>query len=719
MHLCKNLTFVLFMLNLYVFGQNKTIFIADNNTRLGIPNVFVIGANINCVSDNTGKIIINQINNADSILISHIAYQKITVKNDWLFKQDTVYLKLINIETGEVKVISSLIDNQSNVQKLEIDDLKKSIYQTTGDLLKNESVLYIKDYGGYTGVKAASLRGLGSENTAVLFNEARVNDLRTGMFDFSLVSPLGINKIEVYKNSDFESSEITAGGIIKLYSDVVADETKLTAGVKYNPESLTSFFGTYQNRYKKIAYSINYERAYSSNNYKYIFEGESYKRKNAFFSKSFIGANLNWTINKNTLKFYSHYSILNNGVPGFVVTNNTQSSCASNNSKVFLAVLNNTYNINSIYSINTLVSFNTQKLIINDPLKQIFSNKTVQQSKLNDWAAQIRLKYVKENFNLNAGYEFLYSDLTNDLPIEHDITLLLNKKTNKFFSSFNYNIKNPISYFNNVIFSGTCFYEFSNEKIFEKDYNSNFSYRFAVGVTPEFINNLYITLNYSNLLRTPSFNEQFYSNLYNAKVLQKEKYKSWDINLDYNYDIWGKSSISISYYDMISRDKIVWVPSRQALQVPKNYAHIRYNGFEANLNNNFFDLINFNIIYNYTRALNKTLLYNGDNSYNKQLIYTPEQRLILNVSAIYKNYSLSVFNSFVGDRYYTADNDRNNLLRQYYICDLAASASYNLLDLKNTVTLSISNIFNNEYFVIQSYPMPLRTFTLTYILELL
>ncbi|MFH0734901.1 MAG: TonB-dependent receptor plug domain-containing protein [bacterium] len=719
MYLNKILALFLFFLNICLFGQNKVVIIADNNTRIGIPNVFVIGKYTNCISNNAGlvELDVNSIN--DSILISHVAYEKLLIDNNRLFKLDTVFLKPVDIVTDEVKITSNFIDNQSKVQKLEINEFKKSTYQTIGDLLKNESALYIKDYGGYTGVKAASLRGLGSENTIVLFNEARVNDLRTGMFDFSLISPLSLSKIEVYKNSDFESSEITAGGIVKLYTDVLSTKEKASAGIKLSSEFMRSFFGSYQNNYKNLSFAVNYERAYSSNNYKYVFEGENYRRKNAFFSKSFVSTNINWNLNKYVVKFYSHYSVLTNGVPGFVVTNNVQSSNAINNSKVFLAVLNNKYSINNNYSITTLFSYNTQNLIINDPQNQIFSNKNIQKSKLNDLSGFLKLKYIKENLNLTAGYEYKYSDLKNDLPIEGKTTLELNKNSNKFFGSFNYNVKQPIIYLNNVILSGTCFYEFGNEKIFENNYNTNFSYRFAMGIIPSFINNLILTFNYSDLLRIPTFNEQFYSNLYNAKVLQKEKYKSWDINLDYSFNLWGKTSISFSYYDLISRDKIVWVPSRQALQVPKNYAHIRYNGFEFGLNSAFFEVFDLVVIYNFTQAFNKALLYKGDNSYNKQLVYTPKQRLNINISAAYKNYSFSVYNSFIGDRYYTADNDPYNLLQQYYICDIAASVNYNLFNLKNSVTIAISNLFNNEYFVIQSYPMPLRTLTLTYILELL
>jgi hypothetical protein len=50
-----------------------------------------------------------------------------------------------------------------------------------------------------------------------------------------------------------------------------------------------------------------------------------------------------------------------------------------------------------------------------------------------------------------------------------------------------------------------------------------------------------------------------------------------------------KFRFSATYYNLISKDKIIWIPTRQALQTPKNYGHIRYNGFEINTNSSFFN----------------------------------------------------------------------------------------------------------------------------------
>ncbi len=715
MYFCKIFSVFLFLCNTLLLAQ-KVIIVCNYETKNGIANVTVFSDKYSYITDNNGLLELPKTLPSDSIYFSHVAYSKTSL----LYKdiKDTVFLRPKNLITDEITITAKYTE-QGFKQTIDINNVQKSNFATIGDLIKAESDLFIKDYGGVSGVKGVSLRGLSSENTVVLFNEARINDMRTGMFDFSLISPLAIDKIEIIKNNSIESSYFSAGGIVKLSSGFNAAENKILFGAKANSDFYRSVFFNIKQIYNNFNYSINFERGYSSNNYKYNFEGIELRRQNAFFSKSFLSADIEYRTSKNILNLYTHYSHLKNGIPGFVVNNNTSSSSAYNLSKMYFFVANNNYLLQNNWFILGNVSYNYQNLYLYDPLKQIFSNKTSQSSILHETSGFVKSRYNKNNFIIHLGYEFTYSNLKNEMPTENNIFLNINKTYNKLFINGSYSITS-VPYSKEINFFVGFGYDFYKQNLLNTNKGNLFSYNTQAEIKPAILPSLRLLLSFSKLLRAPSFNEQFYSSLYNLKFLNNEYYEGYDFTIDYDKIAGTDINFTATYYNLISKDKIVWIPSRQALQTPKNYGHIRYTGVEVKIESSFFkNLINVNVLYNYNNALSKSKMFAGDNSFNKQLVYVPKERININTSINYKNITLNVYNSFTGERFYSSDNSYKNRLNQYYVCDASLSYFYQLLSFKHNISFSVFNIFNTDYFVIQSYPMPLRNYSITYIMEIL
>lgn len=717
MKICKIFLILLFITANQIFSQ-KTIYLADKISKIGIENVNAAFFNGNLLSDKNGRVKFSAINYADTIAFTHVSYESKKINYYEISQIDTLFLTLKNYVTDDVTITTKTTSSQTK-QVYKVDETKKALFNTTGDMLKFDAGIYVKDYGGDNGVKSVSLRGLSSENTIVLFNEARINDLRTGMFDFSLISPLLINKMEVYKNTDFNGSNISEGGIIKLVSGDNITENKLLAGLKTNTDNLFSGFFNVERVAGNFSYAINFERSYSSNNYDYSFEGKDYDRKNAFFSKYFVSSTVAYKNSFNVLKAYFHLTELNSGIPGFVVTNNTQSSQASNNSRSMLAILTDDLQISNSISLLSMLSFNKQNLKLKDPYMQIFSNKTEQKSLLNDFSGKFKLQYFAKDWILNLGYELYYSDLKNDLPTEQNKILKLNKTSNKVFASGTYKNSSLLKFVDNFQLMALTSYEIINEKIFGHNNDYIPAYKISLRFESIGIKNINLILNNSISKRAPSFNEQFYSCLYNIKALNDEKYKSWDATIDYSFNFFGNEKISVTYYDIISKDKIVWIPSRQALQVPKNYGHIRHKGIEVEYSGKYFDnALGLTLLYNNNSAKSKSLMYSGDNSYNKQLVYTPEHKINCKLDFTYKNWNWLLYGMFTSERYYTNDNSPQNRLDSYFTIDAALTYRFDFYNIKNNLTVAVNNMLNENYFIIQSYPMPLRTITFTYILEI-
>ena len=75
-------------------------------------------------------------------------------------------------------------------------------------------------------------------------------------------------------------------------------------------------------------------------------------------------------------------------------------------------------------------------------------------------------------------------------------------------------------------------------------------------------------------------------------------------------------------------------------------------------------------------------------------------------------------NTWSGKSYYTPDNDEFSSLDPWFISDL--SLNYKILtgSISHNIGLNIYNLFNKNYFIVQSYPMPLRSFSITYMITI-
>ncbi len=257
-------------------------------------------------------------------------------------------------------------------RKLIVNEAMRNQNYSIGDLLKNNTSLMVRDYGGYAGLKTVSSRGLSSENTLVLFNEARINDLRTGSFDFSSLGTQSVDFIEVYKSSEIENPRPAPGGVVKLYSGNLSGENSANLGVRFGSNSLKSLFAQYKASFSGISGALNFERSYSTNDYNYGFEAKEFSRNNAFFSKTFISGDFQWRLNKWKFKIYSHFSTLNNGIPGFVVTNNNSTSSALTKTNSFLSIANIENKLSEELTYRSTLTYQNQKHSLTDPLGQLF-----------------------------------------------------------------------------------------------------------------------------------------------------------------------------------------------------------------------------------------------------------------------------------------------------------------------------------------------------------
>jgi len=705
-----------------ITGFAQTIRIIDASTGSPIPDVVVNSSFRSKISDRFGRVNLSDFNKNEVILFSHLAYKQKSFLKEELVKQKIVELKQKTFIENEVVVEDSSLSIKKTqfAKTIKISSKEIQAFTNVGEILKLKSSLQLKDYGGYGASKTVSSRGMSSENTIVLFNNVKVSDLRSGIFDFSKISSHSIDKIEVLKSADNESSHIAAGGIVKITSGN-SSKNYTRVLTKFGSDGLKSFTGSFNRANNKFSYGVKAEYGESKNEYDFHFLGKNYKRKNAQFTKGFISADLSYKKRDYVLKFYSHYSHFKNGIPGFVVTNNVASSKAKNEIGSSLSIINFDYLFDENLIFNSTASYQNQLSIYKDPDNELFYQKKRKDSRLNEFTISNRFNYKFYNYNLFFGYEYNYADISGMNYIKDLDKPITNFRYNhKMFATVSGTFHNLLELLKTTTLSFNFSYDFINEKL---GYNKNtegrsFNLSFATRVKG--LDDLIIKTHYFDSFRNPTLNERYFSSLFFPSDLVSEKYKGFDLGFDYQFDFAGKTNISISYFNIDGQDKIIWLPSSMGIHRPVNYGEVKTKGLEVELNKSFFNnQFDVDIIYNLTDARNKNYYGLGDNSYNKYLMYSPLHRLSINGTAKYSSFEFGIYTHFESERFYSSDNTKRNRLKHFFVIDIFAAYNFNFFSKRNSITLKVHNLLNKSYFVVQSYPMPLRNFLITYKLEIL
>ncbi len=696
---------------LYAMEKGDSLKVIDQNTLRPVSGVKISDSIRYSISNEEGLVSLKPFDNSDTLSLSRLGYETKIIAASELKEIRLISLNPADIKLEEISITGEGPEDIYSAQERVITGDSESFrFETPGELIAQRSSLSLKDYGSGS-LKLISARGMAPENTIVLFNEARVNDLRTGAFNFASLSPLSADRIEINR-SDENNLLNPAGGIVRLYSENSGSENRIRGGYKSGPSGGTSFYVSSDLSRGNIAGRAIFERTWSSNHFKYQFEGERLERENSWFSKTFAGAGIDFKSEKHLLKLYSHYSFFENGIPGFVVSNNTASSRSSGKSEALLFIVNSFYEISNRAILKNTINYSFQQYSVYDPAGKIFYSGNLQKSELSEISYNGALNFDFGLMKIKAANYSSYSTLELSGASDND-------KLNRFSSRTGMNFSGDFSPAEKI-FEKTTWLISGGFEYLGEDYLDSFEgfYKAGLTITPSFYKNMLFYLSYSYDFRNPTFNERYYSRAFNTGELNPEKYHMLEAGAAWS--IWKESfRLSLDYFNIAGTNKIIWFPYRAVFQVPRNVEGVRTEGVEFMLAGNMPDnLLQGEIIYTYTDSRNRSGLPGNDNTWNKLLVYTPLHRVNLNLSFNWKNFRLSSMNTWSGKSYYTPDNDEFSSLDSWFISDLSLGYKIITGPISHNIGLNIYNLFNENYFIVQSYPMPLRSFSITYMLTI-
>jgi outer membrane cobalamin receptor len=200
------------------------------DTKTGKPlsgaNVFLLPSGAGASSDANGRFRFTAFGEtADSLRISFMGYRPVTLAlaeiNEALqIKLDAITLLFSETLVTATRQAAVRAEAPSATELIEISSPSRPVgmaRQNIGEALAQAQSVFVKEYGSISGLKTINLRGAGDGQTLVLTDGVRLNNPQTGGVDASLLSLVGIDKIEIVRgNASAQYGSDAIGGVIQL-----------------------------------------------------------------------------------------------------------------------------------------------------------------------------------------------------------------------------------------------------------------------------------------------------------------------------------------------------------------------------------------------------------------------------------------------------------------------------------------------------------------------
>ncbi len=586
----------------------------------------------------------------------------------------------------------------SSVEFITREQILRGNALTLADVLQNANSISIKDYGTAGGLKTLSIRGMTSEHNLILINGSRINNYQNGLVDLSLLPVDNIERVEVVQggNSALYGSD-AIGGVVNIITTKSSLERKFNLSGTKGSFNYNKYQVGYSDRLLgQIGLIINYLNEYGDDNYKYnIIDSNIMKnRENANFRRQNIYFSTEYEYDKTNLQLVSSYTNSNRGIPGSL----TFPSLKANQDDKTLSgqfIMNNA----SLEKINIKLSSSVYYS------HQIYSDI--------DWL----INSFSKNIHYNINPQFDYS-INQNILIASGAEYAEGKLEGVDFTS---KIKRQQK---SIYFTSNINFELANDYVkkinmypaFRYDKYSHFDGEVIpkIGISSTLYKDIYFRMSYGINYRIPTLNDLYYIDSWGNKGnanLKPEYSKAFDIGINKGFDICGKLIIDGSYFNISTRDKIIWTPTPMWTYSPMNIGRVSTQGYSIKLNLLLNKYVEIEGNYAYTDSRKRNSDGDNDPTFDKQIIYTPKSITKLGLNLNYAFISLNLYQQFVSKRFIDEANTKSlppyNVLNGNILMNIPFSFG------RIWFKAEVNNVANRDYNVMFDYPMPLRNYKLS------
>lgn len=628
-------------------------------------------------------------------------------------------LKEVKVKEKPVPQVQTLTPQQ----QVNVSDLNQQNAVNVADAVRDFSGVNIKDYGGIGGLKTVSVRGLGADHLAVLYDGVALNDAENGQVDLGKYNLNGIEQITLYNAQpdnilsparSFASASVIA--ISPVHPQLTAVKPfKVVLGVNGGSFGFINPYLQWQQRISdRWSYVVN---GYSENaNGRYRFKNTEdgsdtlQNRTNADISDQRVDGSLYWSKNDSN-KFSLHINYYNSdrGLPAAVINYNPYSDERLWNQDAFVqSSYLHTWNNGLQLLLNTRLSREYTRYI--DPGYQNNSGGIDDRYTDREFYQSIALGYhIINNWQLSYASDVDVAAVGAASPTGSIGTYAYPSRF-----TFQEALASKLI-LGRWRFEGDLLHSCVNEWVQYGTATPNqdvLSPTLMATFQPFAKPDLQIRAFYKDIFREPTLDEQYLFEPLGIRGVKPEFAKQFDLGIAYRkaFDSFLEYlTVTVDgYYNRVT-NKIVDLPEQNP-DIPSviNIGAADIKGVDVGIKTQTRQSCGWREVL----SANYTYQYAIDTLTKLQIPYIPRNSFALNAGVEYQDLGL-YYNQIIScSRLYLGDI--NSQLSGYSVADLALV--YKGIVSKKQITLSahVNNLFNQEYSIVRSFPMPGRSYLLSF-----
>ncbi|RGS35639.1 TonB-dependent receptor [Bacteroides cellulosilyticus] len=637
-----------------------------------------------------------------------------------LYAQTVDSTKTYHIE--EVSVSAQRIRKEViPVQMLAGEELQKLSVHSVADAIRYFSGIQIKDYGGIGGLKTVNIRGLGTQHVGVFYDGVQLGNAQNGQIDLGRFSLDNMEAVSLYngqKSAIFQSAKdfASAGSIY-----MTARHPSFGEGQNYRLKGTfkTGSFGLVnpsvllEHRLsKQVSGSLSAEYMYTNGKYKFRYRQKNgyditETRKNGDVEAIRAEYGLFGDMQGGEWKAKAYLYNSERGLPGAAVreTGDFVHEDRQWDTNFFLQGSFRKHWGN--YSLQTNGKYAYDYLhYLSDPrldVTTMYVNNHYRQHELYFSAANMLniLPFWSADVSVDFQWNKLNADLVNFVyPCRY--TALVAAATALHFERFKLQAS----------LLGTFVHETTKVPNAAAGDKHKYTPTVVASWQPFKNEDLNLRAFYKKIFRMPTLNDLYYTFIGNID-LNPEYTTQYDIGVTYSRKFRGGYPARLefqadAYYNEVT-DKIVAMPtSNQFRWTMVNLGYVEMRGVDVALQTEWHLLkdLKANLRVNYTYEKAQDFTDAKSDYYGGQIPYIPwhSGSAVLNLS--YRDWDMNYSFIYTGERYESSANIPENYAKEWYTNDLSLSRRLHWKKMLWKLTAEVNNVFNQQYEVVQWYPMP-------------
>ncbi len=630
-------------------------------------------------------------------------------------------LKEVKVSTGRLPAVQTITPSQQ-VTSAEFYQFSAL---NVADAIMNFSGVVIKDYGGIGGLKTVSVRGLGANQLAVLYDGIQINDAQNGQVDLDKLNLINVQSISLFNGQppqlcqparSFAAASVLA--VTAIHPHLNADKPfKVIAGINGGSFGLVNPYLQWQQRLSNTwSFVMNSYLEAANGRYKYKMNGDGSDtlstRSNAGVHTVETDGGLYWA-KSDSNKFSLQYNLYNSNreLPGAVIYYTAASKQTLVNEDAF---------IQSSYSKFWKSSLH---LLLNGKLSDDYT-------RYRDPGFQNSTGGLDEQYKQREAY--LSAALAYDITSKWEVSYAADAAISDLnINTSNFADPSRISFLN--VFATA--YTIRQWKVEGDLLNTNitetvktgtasprrniFSPTVAASFKPVSTPGLQFRAFYKNIFRDPTFDELYYFAVDGARNIKPELANQLDAGLTYQKAFNAfidYLTLTFDGYNNQVANKIVALPGPNPfVSSIVNLGKVSINGADLGIKaqTQLYNGWREYLYVNYSFQSAKNVTSPNDSFYDQQIPYTPKNTVAVNAGVSYKQLSLYFNQVLTSSRYYVNNNDPLYLVNGYSVSDISLIYKIAGLKVPAVVTAHVNNVFNESYVIVRSYPMPGRSYLLS------